>query len=65
MRERSADKVKQIVELMKVLHLRVEARERVSEQGFIERIVFWIDDEKYVAPIEPVPGSTGAEEPHA
>lgn len=49
MRAQSASKVKQITELMKVLHIRVEARQRMSPEGFIENIVFWIDDEKYKA----------------
>lgn len=47
MQAKSADKVKQIMSLMGVLHLRVEARERITEQGFIEKLVFWIDEEKY------------------
>lgn len=56
MREQSAKKVRQVMELMKMLHLRVEAKERVNEQGFIENTVFWVDDEKYpVAERPPVP----------
>lgn len=47
MQAKSADKVKQIMSLMSVLHVRVEARERITEQGFIEKLVFWIDEEKY------------------
>jgi hypothetical protein len=47
MRAKSAQKVKQVMELMKVLHLRVDARQRVSPDGFIEGTVFWIDEEKY------------------
>lgn len=68
MRNSSAAKLRQVTELMKVLHMRVEARERVTENGFIEKVVFWIDDEQYPQPapavvaenLAPVPGSTGA-----
>lgn len=49
MRERSSAKMKQVLELMRVLHVRVEARQRVDEHGFIELMPFWIDDEKYQA----------------
>ncbi len=61
MRERSAAKVKQVVDLMHSLQLRQEARERLNPQtGFIEKLVFWIDDEKYEAapPVETVPVAT-------
>lgn len=47
MQARSSDKVKEVMTLLKTLHLRVEARERMSQDGFIEKIVFWIDDEIY------------------
>lgn len=47
MQQRSAEKVQQVMDLIKSLNLQVEARERVNERGFIERIVFWIDEEKY------------------
>lgn len=49
MQQKSADKVKQIVEMMKLLYITVEARERVDEQGFISKTIFWIDNEKYPA----------------
>lgn len=54
MRARSSDKVKQILEMMKILNLRVEGKQRINEQGFLEMSVFWIDDEKYPSP-EPEP----------
>lgn len=54
MRARSGEKVKQVTSLMEMLHLKVEARERIDEMGFIQKTVFWIDDEKYPA-AEPVP----------
>ncbi len=55
MRNRSAAKVKQVTEMMNILHLRMEARERMNEQGFIEKIVFWIDDEQYKPADGPIP----------
>lgn len=55
MRARSSEKVKQVLDLMKLLSIKVEARERMSEGGFIEKIVFYIDEEKYseAAPAAP------------
>ncbi len=50
MRAKSAAKVKQILELMKVLEIRAEAKDHISQDGFIEKLVYWIDDEKYPAP---------------
>jgi len=47
MQQKSTDKVQQVVDLMKSLDLRIEARERMNKEGFIEKIVFWIDEEKY------------------
>lgn len=58
MRDRSASKVKQIMDMMRILSVRVEARERITESGFIEKIVYWIDDEAYVPPPEET-GPTG------
>jgi len=50
MRAKSAEKVKQVMDLMTSLNLKVEARERIDEGGFIEKLVFWIDNEKYPSP---------------
>ncbi len=47
---RSGEKVKQVTDLMALLHLRVEAKERIDQHGFLEKTIFWIDDEKYPAP---------------
>lgn len=33
--------------MMGALNISVEARQRVNEGGFIENMVFWIDNEKY------------------
>lgn len=65
MKKKSGEKVKQIMGLMATLHLKVEAKQRINDQGFIENLVFWIDDEKYpteevkptgeTAPVETVP----------
>lgn len=52
MKERSAEKMKQVLELMKILHIRVEAKQVLTQNGFLENTVYWIDDEKY--PAEPV-----------
>lgn len=49
MQEKSSMKVKQVMDMMALLNLRVEARQRVDRQGFIEMLTFWIDDEKYPA----------------
>ncbi len=64
MREQSTVKVKQVLDLMKVLNLRIEARERLSQDGFIEKLVFWIDDEKYVPAAEAVGPATEEKEAH-
>lgn len=50
MRARSSEKVKQIMDLMRSLNVRVEAREKLGMDGFIEKMVFWIDDENYPSP---------------
>jgi hypothetical protein len=47
MRAASAAKVKQVMDLMKLLHLEVEARQKINQQGFIEQVIFWVDNEKY------------------
>lgn len=52
MRAQSGEKVKRIMELMGSLNIRVEARERMTPEGFIEKTVFWIDDEKYLSPLQ-------------
>jgi hypothetical protein len=59
MQASSAAKVKQILELMQSLHVRSEARERISQDGFIEKTVFWIDDEQYPSPAPEPTGATG------
>lgn len=57
MQEKSSMKVKQVMDMMALLNLRVEARQRVDRQGFIEMLTFWIDDEKYPAADGPIPQS--------
>ncbi len=63
MQKSSQNKLAQIQNLMTLLHLKVDARQRVNPQGFIENVVFWTDDEKY--PVEPakVEGPEGVEPP--
>lgn len=63
MMNKSSAKVKQVNDLMTLLHIRVEARERITDQGFIEKLVFWIDDEKYPQAPAKVEGPEGAEAP--
>lgn len=76
MQKTSSAKVKKVLEMMKLLHLRVEAREKMNPQGFIERIVFWVDDEQYplkeetpaeasATTTETPPAPTGATGPNA
>lgn len=69
MQQKSAEKVKQVQELMKLLQITCEAKERINEQGFIEKMVFWIDHEKYPqAPVEvraPEADQPAPEEPEA
>lgn len=50
MQQRSSEKVKQVMALMSVLHIRVEPRQKVVSGGFLENVLFWIDDEKYPEP---------------
>ncbi len=64
-RAHSAAKVKQLMDLSKSLHVRVVAKERITEDGTIENTVFYIDEEKYemepVVTIPPAPtGETGS-----
>jgi len=47
MQQRSQEKVNQIQNLMAGLQVRAEAREHVNREGFIEKVVFWIDEEQY------------------
>jgi hypothetical protein len=49
-KQASQKKVNQITDLMELLHVRVEARERVGKDGFIHNGVVWIDDEVYPNP---------------
>lgn len=75
MQARSKEKVQQVLNLMKTLHLKVEAKQKISPEGFLENQIFWIDDEKYVpapvvaAPAESAPtgthDSSGATGPNA
>ena len=55
MQQKSAEKVKQVMDLMQTLNLKFEARERVGEGGFLEKVVFWIDEENYPQPEVAIP----------
>lgn len=59
MQENSAKKVQQVLDLMKSLYLKVEPRQRISQEGFLENMVFWIDDEKYPAAEPASPAGQG------
>lgn len=50
MKQRSGEKVKQVMNLVTALNLQLEARERINDGGFIENVIFWIDNEKYPQP---------------
>lgn len=53
MRKRSSEKVKQVLGLIQALHLRYEIKEHITEEGFIEKTLFWIDEEKYPVAVRP------------
>ena len=42
--------------LMKTLNIQAEAREHINREGFIEKVVFWVDSENY--PQTPTPEVT-------
>lgn len=65
MKARSKEKIKQVMDLMNSLHLRQEARERLTPGGFLEKTVFWIDDEQYPQPVKEVPAGEVPPEGHA
>lgn len=46
-RAKSAGKIKQLVEVMKSLNIKAEARQRVGRDGYLELVVVFIDLEKY------------------
>lgn len=65
MQARSSEKVKQVLDMMKLLSLKVEAKQRLNpETGFIELMVYWTDSEKYpeAAPAEEAPQAEAAPE---
>ena len=61
---RAEAKVGQIMGLAKILHLHPEVRERVTNEGFIEKTIYWIDSEKYPE-AEPATSTGEAETPAA
>lgn len=50
--------MKQINDLMASLSVTVDARERINQQGFIEKVVFYNDNENYAVDPEPTPAVT-------
>lgn len=63
MRESSQKKFKQITELMDLLQVTLMPREKITQDGFIEKVVIFTDNEQYpVAPAEPeVPAEVPAQ----
>lgn len=52
MRKSSSDKIQQVLNLMKILHVRIEAKDKVDlKTGMIDKAIFWIDDENYPAAV--------------
>lgn len=47
MNKRTQEKLEEVTALMKKLDLTVSAEERINENGFINKIVFYTDHEKY------------------
>ncbi len=45
--KRSKEKVDQLKKLMVELSISVDAKERIDQNGFVERVVVFIDTEKY------------------
>ncbi len=45
--KRTKEKVDQLKKLMVELSISVDAKERIDQNGFVERVVVFIDTEKY------------------
>lgn len=45
--KRSKEKVDQLKKLMMELSISVDAKERIDQNGFVERVVVFIDTERY------------------
>ena len=50
MRESSQKKFKQITELMDLLQVTLMPREKITQDGFIEKVVIFTDNEQYPFP---------------
>jgi hypothetical protein len=59
----SQQKVKQINDLMQLLHVRMECKEFVTPEGYIEKGVIFIDAENYNIIKEEVPAVAPEETP--
>lgn len=61
MQESSRAKVNQVMELAKKLQLKVEAKTKMENSGFLENVVIWIDEEQYqpAAIVKDTPGAFG------
>lgn len=47
MQASSKAKVDQVMKLISGLNLSIDAKQKVDEQGFIQTVIFWTDNEKY------------------
>jgi len=46
------EKVKQINDLCKLLQITISAEEVMTESGFIKKVVYYLDNEKYPEPVK-------------
>lgn len=54
-KEHAKKKVHQAMQVLKTLNLEPQARQRVSKDGFIEQVIFWLDHEEYQTdPVTPI-----------
>lgn len=65
MRASSQKKFQQVTELMDLLKVSFTAKDKVTKDGFIERVIVFTDDEKYptVPPPEPEPVTENEDAP--
>lgn len=50
MQASSQRKFKQITELLKLLQVHIEPKEKLSREGYLEKCIVFVDDEKYPPP---------------
>ena len=58
MHPKTKEKISQVMNLMKVLDLSIEAKQKINNDGIIENVIYLIDHEKYPEPEKgPAPDS--------